>query len=268
MTPDELERLISRYDEADMSPEERAQLQNALAESPQARAILGEYQRLDEALSGLSAGSKPDRDLSEELDSVDYDALHARIIRAVDGIATSEGGVGSGLNAAEGREDSSRRTLLFRRLRRFSLAASVVVAALIGVAVWRSAGPGVDVPGGHGPMITRNLESSGSGVTVGDSALTDRRETGAVRIARAPMRPRNRSADQVMLASITRAARRNGGAIAQVLLASGAQPAATDHGNQEAVSLVVCSASPRYETSQHKNEKVNSQVDSSYYMLF
>jgi hypothetical protein len=53
METKELERLIARHDDAELTPEERAALTAALANQPEARALLRQYQRLDEALGQM-----------------------------------------------------------------------------------------------------------------------------------------------------------------------------------------------------------------------
>ena len=303
MIPEELERLISRYDEADMTAEERAQLQSVLAESPEAREVLRQYQQLDKAMSRLPAAGELDGAVSEQLESVDYDALHARINRAIDGIAASDsgdnavavagpdaeeagetkahvtvaadrrtaaGGVAGGLSTTEDETaGSSQRMLFYRRLRRFSLAASIAVAALIGVAVWRSGEPGVNVPGEYGPTIAHNGGSTGSGLVDDNNVAAGRKAIPAVQLAPIPTRHRHRTGAQVVLASITRAAGGNReGAIPRVTLALTTEPSERGYSNQEESSLVVCSASPKDNANRYEDEALKPQLDSSYYMLF
>jgi anti-sigma factor RsiW len=55
MTRDELEYAISQYLDGTLPPLERAALDDRLASDPEARAILGEYRRLDVSLKNLPA---------------------------------------------------------------------------------------------------------------------------------------------------------------------------------------------------------------------
>ena len=305
MIPEELEGLISRYDEAEMTAEERAQLQNVLAESPEARELLHQYQQLDKALSQLpavgEAAGESDVSVPEQLENVDYDALHARISRAIDGIAVSDSGDTAGVATKPTADDTGesnaglpvagdwrmteggaaghssteesgvagpfQRMLSFRRLRRFSLAASIAVAALIGVAVWRYSGPGTDVPGGHGTRIAQNNGSTSSN-TVDNNSSAGHETIEAVQLAPIPTLHRHRSNVQVMLASINSAASSNRGSIARVTLAQSTEPTQTSDNGHEISSLVVCSASPKDNTGRHEDEAMTQQSNDSDYMFF
>jgi hypothetical protein len=73
MTHEEMEILISRWDDPDLAPSEREQLEQVLAEDSAGREVFQQYQRLDEQL-----GQMPDI-----LESVDFDGFRQRVARAI-----------------------------------------------------------------------------------------------------------------------------------------------------------------------------------------
>jgi len=105
ISPD-VERLISRYDDSDLAPAERAALAQALARDAEARGVLEQYRRLDAELERLPDG----------LDGVDLSGVRAR--------------VRVGIAAVEAHSATRRR------VRRAWWAAGVVsAAAAVGMAV-------------------------------------------------------------------------------------------------------------------------------------
>jgi len=74
MEPEELEMLISRCDDPDLSSQERAQLKAALENEPQAGELLAQYRRLNEAL-----GQLPDH-----LESVDFERFADTVNEKID----------------------------------------------------------------------------------------------------------------------------------------------------------------------------------------
>ena len=73
MTHEKMETLISRWDDPDLTPAEREQLEKVLAQDSAGREVFQQYQRLDEQL-----GQMPD-----VLESVDFDGLRQKVARAI-----------------------------------------------------------------------------------------------------------------------------------------------------------------------------------------
>ncbi|KPK77564.1 MAG: hypothetical protein AMJ79_02720 [Phycisphaerae bacterium SM23_30] len=104
MNSEELEKLISRYNDPDLTDEERTQLDQVLEDDPVLRGILEQYQRLDGALGQLPDG----------LEKVDFARFSRQVREAVAGV-----------------EASWLSTLSLRRfLMPIAAAAAIIIAAL------------------------------------------------------------------------------------------------------------------------------------------
>jgi anti-sigma factor RsiW len=75
MKTEELEILISRYDDGDLSAQEKAAVEAAVARDPAARVMLEQYRRINRELAALPSG----------LEGVDFAAFGQRVRRAVGG---------------------------------------------------------------------------------------------------------------------------------------------------------------------------------------
>src|SRR5688500_20230694 len=110
MTRDELEFSISQYLDGTLGEAEEAALETRLASDADARALLGEYRRLDRTLKAAP------------LPAFDYGALSDRISAAV---------------AREDEPAQSYRLHWVRTAAGLAIAACVVIAVEIGRAAWR-----------------------------------------------------------------------------------------------------------------------------------
>lgn len=90
MLSDRDEFLISRWGDDDLTAEERAHVERLLAESEEARALLREYRQLGGLLK-----------LTRQPPDIDYDALHAAVMRRVEGFSRDEGQSGQDADDAD-----------------------------------------------------------------------------------------------------------------------------------------------------------------------
>lgn len=82
MIPQEIEILISRYDDADLTDGQRAQLKEILQNQPQAEELLERYRRLDLALAEMAdAGPAVDLEGLNENIRAGLDKIDARKLR-------------------------------------------------------------------------------------------------------------------------------------------------------------------------------------------
>jgi len=107
MITEELDILLSRYDDPDLSGSERARLEEALSQDAQARAMLAQYRRLDEHLARL-----PDA-----LGAVDFEQFGRGVRQALD---------------ASARPGRQWRRLLWPVLTPLAAAAAVLLIVLSG----------------------------------------------------------------------------------------------------------------------------------------
>lgn len=84
------EFLISRWVDGDLTEEERAHVERLLAESEEARALLREYRQLGGLLK-----------LTRQPPDIDYDALHAAVMRRIEASSVDEGQSGQDADDAE-----------------------------------------------------------------------------------------------------------------------------------------------------------------------
>ena len=120
MKEKDIDILVSRYGDPDLSDSERARLDDLLARSPEAREALRQYERLDGALGQLPG----------IVDGVDQEAVFERIQQAV---------------AAGAARPAGRGRLWVMRI-----AALVVLALLAGLALVSLWGPHMAGPGSLG----------------------------------------------------------------------------------------------------------------------